>query len=132
MTRRLSSVKAPDRGQWLVLPGWRDEAAVEVRLALSSRRLALAEAERIYRPDRSRAFTVYRIVPVERVGWRLIADSIAAPPSRTRAIAQGVLAWTTLAAGNAGHLLAVGIDESHPVWRRCAHILHAVLGLPHG
>ena len=58
--------EAPDRSQWLVLPGWRDEAAVEVRLALSSRRLALAEVERIYRPDRSRAFTVYRIVPVER------------------------------------------------------------------
>jgi hypothetical protein len=56
---------APDRSQWLVLPGWRDEAAAEVRLALASRRLALAEAERIYRPDHSRAFTVYRIVYVE-------------------------------------------------------------------
>ena len=57
---------APDRVQWLVLPGWRDDAAADVRLALASRRLAFAEAERIYRPDRSRAFTVYRIVPVER------------------------------------------------------------------
>jgi 4-amino-4-deoxy-L-arabinose transferase-like glycosyltransferase len=57
----------PERGQFLVLPGWRDEAAAEVRLALASRRLALAEAERIYRPDRSRTFTVYRIVPVENV-----------------------------------------------------------------
>jgi len=57
--------EAPERGQWLVLPGWRDEAAAEVRLALASRKLALTEAERIYRPDRSRAFTVYRIVPVE-------------------------------------------------------------------
>ncbi|MCU0500244.1 MAG: glycosyltransferase family 39 protein [Anaerolineae bacterium] len=57
---------APDRVQWLVLPGWRDAAASEVRLALASRRLALAEMERIYRPGGSRAFTVYRIVPVER------------------------------------------------------------------
>ena len=57
---------APDRAQWLVLPSWRDEAVAEVRLALASRRLALAEAERIYRPDRSRAFTIYRIVSVER------------------------------------------------------------------
>jgi len=56
---------APERDQWLVLPGWRDEAAAEIRLALASRRLALAEAERIYRLDHSRAFTIYRIVPVE-------------------------------------------------------------------
>ena len=60
------SRNTPERGQWLVLPDWRDEAAAEVRLALASRRLALAEAERIYRPDRSRAFTVYRIVAAER------------------------------------------------------------------
>jgi hypothetical protein len=59
------SRNTPERGQWLVLPGWRDEAVAEVRLALASRRLALADAERIYRLDRSRAFTVYRIVPVE-------------------------------------------------------------------
>ena len=60
------SREAPDRAQWLVLPGWRDEAAAEVRLALASRSLTLAETERISRPDHSRAFTVYRIVPVER------------------------------------------------------------------
>jgi hypothetical protein len=57
--------EAPNRSQWLVLPGWRDEAAAEVRLALASRKLALAEAKSIHRPDHSRAFTVYRIVPVE-------------------------------------------------------------------
>jgi len=54
----------PDRPQWLALPAWKDAAANELRTALSSRGLALAEVERIYRPDGSRSFTLYRIVPV--------------------------------------------------------------------
>lgn len=53
----------PGREQWVVLPGWRDAAAGEARLALASRGLTLAEALRVYRGDGSRAFTVYRIVP---------------------------------------------------------------------
>jgi hypothetical protein len=56
--------ETPGRAQWVVLPGWHDAAAGEARLALTSRGLALAEVFRIYRGDKSRAFTVYRIVPV--------------------------------------------------------------------
>ncbi len=55
--------ETPARTQWLVLPGWRDVAAGDVRLALASRGLGLIEAMRVYRSDGSRAFTVYRIVP---------------------------------------------------------------------
>jgi hypothetical protein len=58
----------PGRPQWLVLPGWQDTAVAEVRLALMSRKLALSEVERSYRPDGSRAFTVYRIVPAGQAG----------------------------------------------------------------
>jgi len=53
--------ESPDRPQWVILPGWRDAAAAEVRLALASRRLALIEAWRVYRGDGTRAFTIYRI-----------------------------------------------------------------------
>ena len=95
MTRRPFRREAPDRTQWLVLPGWRDEAAAEVRLALASRRLALAEAERIYRPDRSRLSPSIASCPWTR-RWRLIGIQ-----SLRRLLAngprQGVLAWATLA-----------------------------------
>jgi 4-amino-4-deoxy-L-arabinose transferase-like glycosyltransferase len=57
----------PARPQWLVLPGWEDEAANGLRLALVSRGLALAECQRIYRPDGSRSFTMYQIVPARGV-----------------------------------------------------------------
>lgn len=53
--------EAPGRPQWVILPGWRDAAAAEVRLALAGRRLALIETLRVYRGDGSRAFTIYRI-----------------------------------------------------------------------
>ncbi len=56
-------LETPGRTQWLVLPGWRDVVAGDVRLALASRGLRLAEVMRIYRGDGSRAFTVYQIVP---------------------------------------------------------------------
>jgi 4-amino-4-deoxy-L-arabinose transferase-like glycosyltransferase len=59
--------ETPGRSQWVVLPGWHDAVAGEVRLALASRSLALAEVQRIYRADGSRAFTVYRIVPDDAV-----------------------------------------------------------------
>lgn len=53
--------ESPGRLQWVILPGWRDEAAAGVRLALAGRRLALIETWRVYRGDGSRAFTLYRI-----------------------------------------------------------------------
>lgn len=52
----------PGRQQWLALPQWELGALAELRPALAARRLAFAEAERIYRPDGSRSFTLYRIV----------------------------------------------------------------------
>jgi len=55
--------ETPGRAQWVILPGWRDAAAGEIRLALASRGLALAEALRVHRADGSRAFTVYQVVP---------------------------------------------------------------------
>jgi len=64
----------PDRAQWVVLPGWHDAAAGEVRLALASRGLTLAEALRVYRADKSRAFTVYRIVPDDSTDVRASAE----------------------------------------------------------
>jgi hypothetical protein len=60
------SLLEKERGQWLILPDWRDAAAAEVRLALASRNLALVESARVHRPDGSRAFTLYRIVSAER------------------------------------------------------------------
>lgn len=53
----------PDRPQWVALPAWEAEAAVGLRPALADHELALMEVERIYRPDGSRSFTLYRIVP---------------------------------------------------------------------
>jgi len=58
-----TALAEPGRPQWLALPGWEEEAADEIRTALASRGLALAERARIYRPDGSRSFTVYQIVP---------------------------------------------------------------------
>ncbi len=54
----------PDRAQWVVLPDWERSAAEELHLPLASRGLVLIESERIYRPDGSRSFTMYRIVPL--------------------------------------------------------------------
>jgi hypothetical protein len=51
----------PDRPQWVVLPDWEMSASEELHLPLASRGLALVEVRRIYRPDNTRAFTVYRI-----------------------------------------------------------------------
>lgn len=53
----------PERLQWVALPAWEPQAANELRAALAGRELALAEVERIRRPDGSLAFTLYRIVP---------------------------------------------------------------------
>ncbi len=54
----------PNRPQWVVFPGWESSAAEELHLPLASRGLALVEIKRIYRPDNARAFTLYRIAPL--------------------------------------------------------------------
>jgi 4-amino-4-deoxy-L-arabinose transferase-like glycosyltransferase len=51
------------REQWLVLAGWEDPAAEGISLALGGWGLVLREEQSIYRRDRTRAFTVYQIVP---------------------------------------------------------------------
>jgi hypothetical protein len=56
----------PDRPQWLTLPTWEEATAGDLRTALAGRGLALAERERIYRPDGNRSFTVYQIVPTRK------------------------------------------------------------------
>ncbi len=58
----------PQRPQWIVFPGWAgttgdDEA---VRLPLASNGLVLTEISRLYRPDGSLSFTLYRIVPLDQ------------------------------------------------------------------
>jgi hypothetical protein len=57
--------ETPARDQWLILPGWHDSAAAEIRLALASRNLSIAEVQRIDRADGSRALTLYHIIPPE-------------------------------------------------------------------
>ena len=54
----------PERAQWVVLPDWETSAVEDLHLPLASRGLALVEIERIYRPDNTRSFTVYRIAPL--------------------------------------------------------------------
>jgi 4-amino-4-deoxy-L-arabinose transferase-like glycosyltransferase len=54
----------PARTQWVVLPDWETSAAEELQLPLASRGLALVEVRRIYRPDNTRSFTLYRIIPL--------------------------------------------------------------------
>jgi len=54
----------PGRPQWVVLPAWERSAVEELRLPLASSGLALDEIKRIYRPDNSRSFTLYRIAPL--------------------------------------------------------------------
>jgi len=53
----------PGRPQWIVLPAWEIDAEAEARQALAARGLVLKEMHRIYRPDGSRSFTMYEIVP---------------------------------------------------------------------
>jgi 4-amino-4-deoxy-L-arabinose transferase-like glycosyltransferase len=50
------------REQWLVLTGWEDPVAEGIPAALGGWGLTLREEQAIYRRDRTRAFTVYRIV----------------------------------------------------------------------
>ena len=54
----------PERGQWVVLPDWERSAVEDLHLPLASRGLALVEVRRIYRPDNTRSFTLYRIAPL--------------------------------------------------------------------
>ena len=54
----------PERGQWVVLPDWERSAVEDLHLPLASRGLALVEVRRICRPDNTRSFTLYRIVPL--------------------------------------------------------------------
>ena len=54
----------PERGQWVVLPDWERSAVEDLHLPLASRGLALVEVRRIYRPDHTRSFTLYRIAPL--------------------------------------------------------------------
>jgi hypothetical protein len=49
------------REQWLLLPEWELNWLDDLRLALAGHGLALAETERVYRPDGSRSFVLYRI-----------------------------------------------------------------------
>jgi len=59
-----TALTEPERGQWVVLPDWETSAAEELQLPLASRGLALVEVRRIYRPDNTRSFTLYRIAPL--------------------------------------------------------------------
>ena len=54
----------PERAQWVVLPDWERSAVEDLHLPLASRGLALVEVRRIYRPDHTRSFTLYRIAPL--------------------------------------------------------------------
>ena len=54
----------PERAQWVVLPDWERSAVEDLHLPLASRGLALVEVRRIYRPDNTRSFTLYRIAPI--------------------------------------------------------------------
>jgi len=54
----------PEREQWVVLPDWERSAVEDLNLPLASRGLALVEVQRIYRPDNTRSFTLYRIAPL--------------------------------------------------------------------
>jgi Dolichyl-phosphate-mannose-protein mannosyltransferase len=58
------------REQWLVLTGSEDPNAEGIPLALGGWGLALREEQSIYRRDRTRAFTVYQIVPASPAGLR--------------------------------------------------------------
>ena len=58
----------PWRTQWLAMPGWEDQAAGPLQIALASRSLTLAERDRTYRPDGSLSFTLYQIVAVGQHG----------------------------------------------------------------
>jgi hypothetical protein len=58
----------PGRPQWVVLPGWESSAAEELYLPLASKGLTLVEIKRIFRPDGSLAFTMYRLVPLRAEG----------------------------------------------------------------
>ena len=64
LTQRKPHAPSRDRGQWVVLPDWEATAVEELNLPLASRGLALVEIDRIYRPDNTRSFTVYRIAPL--------------------------------------------------------------------
>ena len=54
----------PERAQWVVLPDWERSAVEDLHLPLASRGLTLVEIRRIYRPDNTRSFTLYRIAPL--------------------------------------------------------------------
>jgi 4-amino-4-deoxy-L-arabinose transferase-like glycosyltransferase len=54
----------PQRDQWLVMPEWEASAEPEMDRSLAVRRLRLTEARRIFRPDGSMAFIMYRIEPL--------------------------------------------------------------------
>ena len=58
-----TALAEPKRSQLLALPGWEDEEANKIRLALAGRRLGLQERLRTYRPDGTRSFTLYQILP---------------------------------------------------------------------
>jgi hypothetical protein len=62
--------ETPERAQWIVLPGWEDWAAGELRTALASRNLTLALQEKVRRPDGSLSFGIYRIAPLRGVDGR--------------------------------------------------------------
>ncbi|MCX6032941.1 MAG: glycosyltransferase family 39 protein [Chloroflexi bacterium] len=55
----------PDREQWLAVPDWESDTIGEIETALAERELALTEIERIYWPDGSRSFVLYRILQSE-------------------------------------------------------------------
>ena len=61
----LTAEAEPDREQWLAVAEWERDTIGEIETALAERGLKLAESERIFRPDGSRSFTLYRIIRPE-------------------------------------------------------------------
>ena len=57
--------QTPARRQWVILAAWEAPQADEIRLALTSKGLALVETDRIRRPDGTQSFTLYRIMPAQ-------------------------------------------------------------------
>jgi len=60
------------REQWLVLTGSEDPSAEGIPPALAGWGLVLREEQSINRRDRTRAFTIYQIVPANGAGLRAV------------------------------------------------------------
>ena len=57
--------QTPTRRQWVILAAWEAPQADAIRLALTSKGLALVETNRIRRSDGTQSFTLYRIMSAQ-------------------------------------------------------------------